>query len=130
GFVREAVGGRHAREDKGIRAPWAGETRPTPRARGPWALRPGAAAMLVPILVVAGGAVAYAGTLHLWKDGDTLFAADLNGNFSNLDMRVTTLENAPALAAGPQGPAGPQGATGPAAFAPQAVLLRLQRRRS
>jgi hypothetical protein len=53
-----------------------------------------AAAALVPVVLLVGGAVAYASSLHVWADGDTLSAMDLNGNFTQLDMRVTTLESA------------------------------------
>jgi hypothetical protein len=52
------------------------------------------AATLVPAVVLSGGAIAYAGTLHAWADGDTLTATDLNGNFKDLDGRVSTLETA------------------------------------
>jgi hypothetical protein len=55
-----------------------------------------AAAVVVPLLVLGGGAVAYANVPHSWADGDTLSAADLNGNFSALDQRVTTVEQAEA----------------------------------
>jgi hypothetical protein len=51
-----------------------------------------AAAVLVPVLVVAGGAVAYADMLHVWNQGDTLNANDLNSNFADLNGRVSTLE--------------------------------------
>jgi hypothetical protein len=54
------------------------------------------AAALVPVFVVAGGAVAYANVLHVWAQGDTLNASDLNSNFAGLDGRVTTLEKTPA----------------------------------
>ena len=53
-----------------------------------WALRVG-----IPVGVLLGeGAVAWAAGLHTWKQGDTLNAADLNGNFSALDARLTTVE--------------------------------------
>lgn len=55
-----------------------------------------AAAVLVPALVLAGGAIAYADTLHLWKDGETLDAADLNDNFTKLNAAVTALQQAAA----------------------------------
>lgn len=59
-----------------------------------------AAAVLVPALVLGGGAVAYAKVQHTWADGDTLSAADLNGNFNALDQRVTMVEQAaPAVTA-------------------------------
>lgn len=51
-----------------------------------------AAGVLVPVLVLAGGAIAYANVPHTWSNGDTLEAADLNGNFTSLDQRVTALE--------------------------------------
>jgi hypothetical protein len=43
-------------------------------------------------LLLGGGAVAWAATLHSWSDGDTLNATDLNANFSALDARITALE--------------------------------------
>jgi hypothetical protein len=48
--------------------------------------------VLVPVFVLGGGAIAYA-MPHIWKDGDTLNASDLNGNFSALDGRVAALES-------------------------------------
>jgi formylglycine-generating enzyme required for sulfatase activity len=51
-----------------------------------------AAGVLVPVLVIAGGAIAYANVPHTWKDGDTLNATDLNGNFSAVDQRLLALE--------------------------------------
>jgi C1q domain len=58
-----------------------------------WALRVG-----IPLAVlVSGGAVAWAaaGSLHTWSAGDTLSAADLNGNFNNLQGQITTAALAP-----------------------------------
>ena len=55
-----------------------------------------AVAALVPVLVIAGGAIAYANVPHSFKDGDVLNAADLNGNFDALDQRITKLEAAAA----------------------------------
>jgi hypothetical protein len=53
-----------------------------------WALRIG-----IPIVLVGAAAVAIAATpLHTWATGDTLTAADLNGNFKALDDRLTALE--------------------------------------
>src|SRR5690242_18533227 len=47
----------------------------------------------LPIAIVLGGsALAYANVPTVWKSGDTLKAADLNGNFSALDARLTALE--------------------------------------
>lgn len=54
------------------------------------------AVALVPVVLVAGAAVAHANIAHVWKEGDTLKAADLNGNFADLDTRVTALETKPA----------------------------------
>jgi hypothetical protein len=53
-----------------------------------------AAAALVPALVLAGGAIAYANVPHTWNDKDVLMAAALNGNFADLDTRITPLEAA------------------------------------
>jgi len=53
-------------------------------------------AALVPALVLGGGAIAYASNLHVWADGDTLNATDLNGDFSQLDGRLVKLEGQPA----------------------------------
>jgi hypothetical protein len=55
-----------------------------------------AAAALVPALVLAGGAIAYANVPHTWKDSDTLGASDLNNNFSALDTRLSKLEGSAA----------------------------------
>lgn len=44
------------------------------------------------LVVLGGGAIAYASVPHTWNDGDLLAAGDLNGNFSNLDNRLGTLE--------------------------------------
>jgi hypothetical protein len=52
----------------------------------------------VSLVALTGGAIAYASLsapLHTWAAGDTLTAADLNNNFSNLtslDTRIKTLE--------------------------------------
>jgi hypothetical protein len=43
-------------------------------------------------LVLGGSALAYANVPKVWNSGDKLLAADLNGNFSALDTRITTLE--------------------------------------
>jgi hypothetical protein len=52
-----------------------------------WALRVG-----IPLVVLlGGGAIAWAGGLHVWKTADTLQAADLNGNFANLQGQITAL---------------------------------------
>ena len=52
-----------------------------------WGLRIGIPAV---VLTVAG--VAFAGPLHTWNQGDTLNASDLNGNFTNLQQEVATLQ--------------------------------------
>jgi hypothetical protein len=51
-----------------------------------------AAAVAIPLVVLGGGAVAYANVPHTWKDGDLLTAKDLNGNFDDLDGRVAALD--------------------------------------
>lgn len=43
-------------------------------------------------LVLGGSALAYANVPKVWNSGDKLLAADLNGNFSALDTRITSLE--------------------------------------
>jgi microcystin-dependent protein len=43
-----------------------------------------AATVAVPLLVLAGSAVAYAGEVHEWKDGDPLTAVDLNTAFKEV----------------------------------------------
>jgi hypothetical protein len=49
-----------------------------------WALR-----VSVTVGVLAAGTVALAATpLHVWNTGDTLQAADINGNFSNLQGQI------------------------------------------
>ncbi len=51
------------------------------------------AAATISVAVLGAAAIGYAGpTLHTFKDGDTLSAADLNGNFSALDTRLMALE--------------------------------------
>src|SRR5579862_2553811 len=47
---------------------------------------------VVGALAMGAAAIAYASVPRTWNDGDTLTAADLNGNFSALDNRVATLE--------------------------------------
>jgi hypothetical protein len=54
-----------------------------------WGLRIGILAL---VLGTAAIAIA-AGPLHVWANGNTLQATDLNGNFTGLDGRVTALEN-------------------------------------
>jgi hypothetical protein len=51
-----------------------------------------AAAVVVPLLVLGGGAVAYANVPITWTDGDTLTAADLNLNFNGLDTDIAALD--------------------------------------
>lgn len=47
----------------------------------------------ISLAVLGAAAATYAGpSLHMWSDGDTLKAADLNGNFTALDTRVAALE--------------------------------------
>lgn len=47
----------------------------------------------LPIAIVfGGGALAYANVPTVWKSGDPLKAADLNGNFSALDTRISAVE--------------------------------------
>jgi hypothetical protein len=58
----------------------------SPRARK-WCVRLG-----VPAVILSVAAVALASPLHVWNDGDTLLAADLNGNFSNLQGQLTTIQ--------------------------------------
>jgi hypothetical protein len=55
-----------------------------------------AAAVLVPVVVLAGGAIAYANVPHTWNDGDTLDATDLNGNFADHEGRISKLEGSAA----------------------------------
>lgn len=47
---------------------------------------------LVMASVLGGAALVYAGVPHTFANGDTLQAADLNGNFSALDQRIAALE--------------------------------------
>jgi hypothetical protein len=49
------------------------------------------AAAAIPALLL-GGAVAYASVPKTWTAGEALKAAELNGNFSDLDSRVTAIE--------------------------------------
>lgn len=55
-----------------------------------------AAFLLVPAIVFGGGAIAYANVLHTWNDGDTLTAADLNGNFDTLNGSLDTVNSSVA----------------------------------
>jgi hypothetical protein len=56
-----------------------------------WLLRIG-----IPLAVLlGGGAIAWAATLHTWNTGDTLQASDLNGNFAGLQGQLTTSAFAP-----------------------------------
>jgi hypothetical protein len=55
-----------------------------------WGLRFG----LIASILLVGGAVAYAAGLFTWADGQTLKAADLNGNFAYLQSEITALQNA------------------------------------
>jgi hypothetical protein len=57
----------------------------SPRARK-WCVRLG-----VPAVILGVATVALAGPLHVWADGDTLDAVDLNGNFSNLQAQLTPI---------------------------------------
>lgn len=50
------------------------------------------AAIAISVLVLAGGALAYAAVPRSWNSGDTLTAMDLNANFASLDIRVTAIE--------------------------------------
>ncbi|MEO8799601.1 MAG: hypothetical protein ABI551_17035 [Polyangiaceae bacterium] len=52
-----------------------------------WALRAG-----IPAVILTVAAVAWADSLHTWNTGDTLQAADLNGNFANLQTQITALQ--------------------------------------
>ncbi len=58
-----------------------------PRSLKTWALRSG----ILLVLVLGGGAVAYASGLVTWSDGDTLRAADLNGNFTYLQSEISSV---------------------------------------
>jgi len=46
----------------------------------------------IPALVLGTGALAYASVPKTWMDGQPLTAADLNGNFSALDQRLSAVE--------------------------------------
>ncbi len=46
------------------------------------------------LVVTGAGAIVYASVPHTFANGDTLQAADLNGNFAALDQRITALESA------------------------------------
>jgi microcystin-dependent protein len=59
--------------------------RPTRLQR--WTLRLGVLAALV----IGVGAIAYADGLKSWTDGSTLNAADLNGNFANLQSQLNAI---------------------------------------
>jgi hypothetical protein len=52
-----------------------------------WALRLG-----IPALVLSLAAVALAAPLHTWNTGDVLQAADLDGNFANLQGQITAIQ--------------------------------------
>ena len=54
-------------------------------------------ALVAAALFGAGAAVSAANALHTWNTGDTLNAADLNGNFSALDQRIAALEANPLV---------------------------------
>jgi hypothetical protein len=45
------------------------------------------------VVLLGAGALVYASVPHAFNTGDTLQAADLNGNFSALDQRITALES-------------------------------------
>jgi hypothetical protein len=49
-------------------------------------------AALACAIVAGGGAIVWAAVPHTFNTGDTLQAADLNGNFAGLDTRVSALE--------------------------------------
>src|SRR5215470_6445884 len=53
-----------------------------------WAVRAGAALLLMS----GGGALVYASVPHSFTAGETLTAANLNGNFTAMDQRLTALE--------------------------------------
>ncbi len=44
----------------------------------------------IPIAMLSVAAVAWGAPLHTWVQGDTLSAADLNGDFDNLQGQITT----------------------------------------
>jgi hypothetical protein len=51
----------------------------------------------ISLVALGATAIAFAAPPHTWNDGDTLTAADLNGNLSALDTRIAALEaKAPA----------------------------------
>jgi len=47
----------------------------------------------LPVLAIGAAGVAFGGPLATWNAGDTLKAADLNGNFKQLDTRTSALES-------------------------------------
>lgn len=51
-----------------------------------------AAGIVISLLALAGGAIAYASVPHTWTNGDVLQATDLNGNFTALDQRIGVTE--------------------------------------
>jgi C1q domain len=53
-----------------------------------WATRVGIPAAVI----MLGGGIAWAAGLHSWNDGDTLAAADLNGNFTQLQSEIDALQ--------------------------------------
>jgi hypothetical protein len=53
-----------------------------------WGVRIGIPAAIL----LGGGTIAWAAGLHTWSQGDPLTAADLNGNFTNLDGRLAAVE--------------------------------------
>ncbi|MEO8801651.1 MAG: hypothetical protein ABI551_27415 [Polyangiaceae bacterium] len=52
-----------------------------------WAIRAG-----IPAVILTFAAVAWADSLHTWNTGDTLQAADLNGNFASLQTQITAVQ--------------------------------------
>jgi hypothetical protein len=54
-------------------------------------------AALVLGVMIGLGALVSASVPHTFNPGDTLHAADVNGNFSALDKRLTTLESGPQI---------------------------------
>jgi hypothetical protein len=53
-----------------------------------WSLRIG-----IPLTVLlGGGAIAWASGLHTWANGDPLNAADLNGNFTQVENEISALQ--------------------------------------
>jgi hypothetical protein len=63
-----------------------------------WGLRIG----IPTAILLGGGAVAYAGSLISFSDGQTLHAADLNSNFSNLQAQIIAPVNANSASIVPQ----------------------------